>query len=124
MKRVAQLDKLGCWIACVAMASGKPYREVRGRASSVTYASSKKIKDCLKMHGVKAAQRFRPLRSKSYRTLQCVAVLKVNLRADGNWHWVMWDGEKILDPERGTPGRYKAISYLQVSSRTADRGSK
>lgn len=123
MRHVAQLDKNGCGVACVAMLVGITYRESRrlmfgSETPSRTYTAT--LRNALRHHRIRTASRLVPLRTRSHEALRHDAILKVNVARDGDrWHWIVWDAarHKLLDPlkrSKWKPKRVRAVSFLKV----------
>lgn len=122
MRLIKQWDELGCGLACVAMASGQTYREIRSFAfpdGEVEYTSMRQIRDIMSAYGVSLGNRLIPFRTRRPTDLDFDALLKVNARQDGKfWHWVIWDykRQKILDPRRPPYKRLRFVSYTKIST--------
>ena len=122
MKRVIQVDDLGCGIACVAMLTCRPYDEIRGlmfRNAAVERTKASDLKGALQHYGMNPGYRTIPLKSPKVTDLDlgCDAILKSKWTfADSNWHWVVWDAmhKCILDPRCPPYPRYLLCSYLKV----------
>jgi len=109
MKRVRQVDEAGCGIACVAMVTGKTYLQAkRYFEESVFQPKDKKphtrhyqLRRALRKLGI--ATENRPFRH--WRSIETNAIVPINRRRDGGWHWVVFvrEGNRpyILDPAPG-----------------------
>lgn len=120
MQLVHQVDRIGCGIACVAMLTGTTYARVRSEmfgAGPVDYTDVSDLQTVLRKLGYRPAERLVRTSRKPVH-LKENAIVKVNRRSDGSWHWVVWDARraKILDPK--TPpyseARLRFCSYLIV----------
>lgn len=109
LRRVAQRngDAGDCGLACVAMVSRKPYEEVlqafrklpgKSRTSSF-YTGHRHLEMILKILGC-TTQR---IRFTSWHEIEHHAIVKVNLKKNGNWHWVIFDAGRpyraVHDPK-------------------------
>ena len=121
VRRIVQRDKTGCGVACVAMVVGASYAIVRGVMAddrSTIYANTKDVVKALRHFGADLPRdRLVVLRGRNFRRLEYDAILKVNVRKDGHWHWVVWDAKKqrVLDPKRRPYRTIRATSYLPVN---------
>jgi hypothetical protein len=107
MRRVSQLDKDGCGIACVAMIAGVSYREAQNRMfpdGKVTTTMPDAIRKAMKLYKIACTKTQRG----NYRRLGQNAILRTRRRADGDWHWLVWDAcrKDFIDPEKCTDDRY------------------
>lgn len=104
---IPQKHSTGCGIACVAMVSGVSYR----RALKATFPHGIKkdyltgyadLKRGIAALGGKHAPRAHNAPS-SWGRIECTSIVRVNERANGNWHWVVFDAEQrvLLDPGPG-----------------------
>ena len=109
MKRVKQEDEAGCGIACVAMVTGKKYRQTKRffleriflPADRKPHTRHYQLRRALAIFGIKTEKRpFRRLR-----LIDTDAIVPINRRRDGGWHWVVFvrEGNRpyILDPAPG-----------------------
>jgi hypothetical protein len=121
MHLIKQCDKLGCGLACAAMAAGRTYREIRSFAfpdGEVVYTSMKQLREIMEAHGVSLSERLIPFQSRRPTDLEFDALLKVNTRQNGRfWHWVIWDygQQKILDPRKPPYKRLRFVSFAKLS---------
>ncbi|MGE0093766.1 MAG: cysteine peptidase family C39 domain-containing protein [Alphaproteobacteria bacterium] len=122
MRQIWQLDENGCGIACIAMLAGIGYRQAKrelyagtSRRTS-TFTDTRDLRRVLKRFGFKTSGHLRSLRGRQLIDLRSDAILKVNPRPDGSWHWVIWDAtrKRILDPKGPRRGPYRYSSYLLV----------
>jgi len=102
------------------MVVGASYAVVRtvmaGERSTIN-ADTKDVVRALRGFGVELPRNHLvALRGRDFRTLDHDAILKVNVRKDGHWHWVVWDAEnrRVLDPKRRPYRKIRATSYLPV----------
>jgi hypothetical protein len=72
------------------------------------------VRDALIKLGRKPGLGLRQLRGRPYRKLTEVALLKVDVKGS-RWHWVVWDGQRVFDPERPERKRYSVSSFLLVT---------
>ena len=116
MKRIIQKTAEDCGAACVAMLAGvslkQAYQAVYGdQPGGLTH--TRDLRDALIRLGKRPAARLRAVPKGGYRDIEGCALLKVNPRGI-EWHWVVWDGKRIIDPGDPPYKRYRAISYLAV----------
>jgi hypothetical protein len=120
VRRVPQLDKTGCGVACVASVAGVSYAKARRLmfgSSPGSYTDTGDLRSALRKHGVKVGPRLIPLRTRSYFDLAHHAILKVNVkRSSGYWHWVVWDAvrRRLIDPRQPPYKRLRAVSFLKI----------
>lgn len=121
MKRIKQLNKSGCGVACVAMIVGTTYAKALtvifgDRHRKYHYTNTGDLRRALAQFGYLASPRLMPLRGRPFMELTEHAILKVNRHKHG-WHWVVWDAERrqILDPHAKASGTYQAVSFLSVT---------
>lgn len=117
VKRVIQKTAEDCGAACVAMLAGvslkKAYNAVYAEVSGgLTY--TRHLRDALRRLGRRPASRLRPLGTRRYQDIKGCALLKVNPRGN-EWHWVVWDGKRIIDPGEPPYKRYRVVSFLAVN---------
>lgn len=127
MRMIKQVHPIGCGIACVAMLLGKSYTFARRELfpdGVVDYTDIGELKSALNKNGMMPASRMVSYRRRPLH-LSDDAILKVNVRSDGSWHWVVWDSKrkKILDPKVPpyTESRLRFHSYLVVKMNTKRR---
>lgn len=121
MKRIEQVDELGCGIACIAMLAGVSYSHARKTMfgqKEVESTYTRHLRKALRKYGLLSASRLRPLKTKTYHDLPHDAILKANVKNNGKeWHWLVWDAsaKRPLDPYRSrlTP-RPRVVSFLEV----------
>ena len=105
-----------CGIACVAMVVPAPYGKVKElfdrfglrkeKNGEVTYYSEHRhLIRVLRRLGKKSIQKRTFTRMRS---IDGQAIVKVNVRKDGHWHWIVFDGLRrkpaVLNPDRETTG--------------------
>jgi ABC-type bacteriocin/lantibiotic exporter with double-glycine peptidase domain len=119
MKRVRQLNRNGCGVACVAMAAGVSYTAARiaifGNDNPHDHrTTSMDLRRGLRALGVHCAERQLPMRV-HHTHLSASAILKANVTRSGHWHWVIWDHhrQRILDPAKLT-SRPRVVAYLRL----------
>ena len=117
LNRVAQRDweRGDCGLACVAAIADKKYetlladfRALPGKARvEYFFTRHKDLQALLLKHGYETERR----RFRSWRKITGHAIVKVNLKNDKNWHWVVHDGGRqqqvAHDPK---PGKRKLIT--------------
>ena len=116
MRRIIQRTAEDCGAACVAMLAGVPlkkaYKAVYGdQSGGLTH--TRDLREALLRLGKRPAARLRPIPKGRYRDIEGCALLKVNPRGN-EWHWVVWDGKRIIDPGDPPYQRFRAVSFLAV----------
>lgn len=105
MRKVMQGHKRGCGVACVAMVVGLSYwqtfhefpLDVQDRISrDIKGTTTGDLRKVLAAFGHKIPARRTP--TKKWPKEPCIAA--VDVKRNGNWHWVIWTGRRILDPAR------------------------
>ena len=119
IRRIRQRDweHGDCGLACVAMVTGRPYEEVVAQFRNLPGKSTTKnlctghshliqMLHALKFHADK-------VRFKSWahmKELKNHAIVKVNLKSSGEWHWVVYDaGRRYRAVHDPAPGKRKVI---------------
>ena len=116
LRRVHQRDweHGDCGIACVAMVANVPYevalnafRKIDGKESTKSlYTNHQHIEQMLSNLGKKTTR----IRFKSWHEIKLHAVVKVNPKKSGGWHWVVYDAGRaspaVHDPK---PGKRKIV---------------
>ena len=117
LRRIAQRDweNGDCGVACVAMVTRRRYssalkafRRLPQKAGSPKfYTFHKDLETMLRaLKHRSERQRFR-----SWRNIDQHAIVKVNVRANGNWHWVVFDaGRSIATVHDPKPGKNYLIT--------------
>ena len=120
LRRVLQRGDKDCGVACVAMLANRSYTDACGLVHPDRRTKTKELSDALTSLGLECGRRLKPLGKKSYRDLECDAVLKVWPRKDRSWHWVVWDArrKRVLDPWEPPYMHIHATSYLPVTRLT------
>lgn len=138
MKRIVQKDRSGCGIACIAMVTGKSYKDVKNLALEKNYRKREHIKMVKASGGdepmftstgdlINLAQEFevtieckRRKKFKLWEDLPDTAILAVNWKKKKNlWHWVVFKRLKsgkqyIVDPHtRCSKSRYTRLSKFK-----------
>jgi len=74
------------------------------------------LRRALKRLGFAVSRRLKPIRGRQLIDLKANAILKVNPKIDGSWHWVVWNSKtrRIMDPEGRRKRPYRYVSYLLV----------
>lgn len=80
------------------------------------YTDATTLRRALTKLRVRVGDRLVPLRGRSYGDPTHDAILKVNARSDGSWHWVVWDAtrSRLIDPRQPPYKRIRAVSFLVV----------
>src|SRR5512135_410729 len=101
MKRVQQksIEHADCGVACVAMLAGCSYRSA---FSAFGFAERQRHFYTWHHHLISALEKLgctvRRKRFRSWNKIDGKAIVAVDHTKSGNWHWVAFDGEAILDP--------------------------
>lgn len=105
LKRVAQASETECGLACVAMVAKVPINRVRkeyatlGKSRTRFYTRHKDLEAILRRLRVRTARRPFP----GWDELERHAIVAVNRRANGCFHWVVFDAGRnkptVLDPK-------------------------
>jgi ABC-type bacteriocin/lantibiotic exporter with double-glycine peptidase domain len=122
MKHVTQENDSGCGVACVAMLANKYYWEARlkilGRSDKAKHRTSvKEIRDGLKEYGLKMGKRH-TFKKETWtsetqkRKFRAILVIRPR-KSTPNWHWVVWDGDRVLDPLLKGDRYENALSYCR-----------
>jgi ABC-type bacteriocin/lantibiotic exporter with double-glycine peptidase domain len=104
-----QEDDAGCGIACVAMVTGKTYRQAkRFFLERIFLPTDRKphtrhyqLRRALRKLGIATEKRL----FRKWRSIETLSVVPINRRSDTGWHWVVFvpNGARpyILDPMPG-----------------------
>ena len=114
MRRVEQKsDKMAdCGVACVALVTNSSYKEAYECLHHLRnddgehYSRHKELSDAIQTLGYFVRQK----RFNSFRAIEGVAIVAVNKRKDGCWHWVVVNHSDpntsyIYDPKPGKKGK-------------------
>lgn len=122
MRLVRQLTPYGCGVACVAIVAGVDYwtacEAIFGAEPPDDHGTETgDLRRGLSRLGVRSAPRLLALAGRPCSDLATDAIVKVNLRQDGWWHWVVWDlhRQRIIDPMKRPYRRHRPISYLAIA---------
>ena len=108
MKRVQQksIEHADCGVACVAMLAGCSYQQA---FKAFGFAENQGEFYTRHHHLISALEKLgcavKRKRFSSWCGIHGQAIVSVNHSQDGCWHWVVFDGEAILDPKPGRTGR-------------------
>jgi len=109
IKRIEQEDDAGCGIACVAMITGKTYRQAKRfflekvflPRERKPHARHYQLRRALRKLGIANEKRV----FRKWRSIENLAIVPISRRLDGGWHWVVFvpNGVRpyILDPAPG-----------------------
>jgi ABC-type bacteriocin/lantibiotic exporter with double-glycine peptidase domain len=120
IKCVRQKDASGCGIACVAIVTGTPYETVKRLMFGDIkrrgfHTETLDLKRALRQLGRKPGARAIPLQGRHLSDLNFQAIVATNRNPAGTrWHWVVWDGKKVLDPRGKASTRLRPFAYLKV----------
>lgn len=125
MKYVKQDDGPTCGVACYAMITGltfkKALKKIKKRMNKHGLKTSDMVKALLAAkYKIVGSKRLRPVGKKSWNDLPSLSLVKI--RPNGcpmhHFHWVIWNGKKIYDPDLGVkmPNEYpdSPISFLEI----------
>ena len=110
IRRVQQEDENGCGIACVAMVSGKLYRQTKMFFLERVFLPKERkphtrhyqLRRALRKLGIPNEKRM----FRNWRSIENLSIVPINRRSDTGWHWVVFvpsgDRPYILNP---TPGK-------------------
>jgi ABC-type bacteriocin/lantibiotic exporter with double-glycine peptidase domain len=105
--RVEQKDDTGCGIACVAMITGKTYRQAKRFFQERVFLPTERkphtrhyqLRRALEKLGISTEKRL----FRKWRSIENLSIVPISRRADTGWHWVVFvpNGVRpyILDPE-------------------------
>ena len=121
MKLIRQETDWGCGQACVATLAGVDFDSACVVTAKFEATTASDLRNALRWLGWTVAPRIRRLPRASRPPTQSIVFLQEHGRR-GVGHWVVWDGERVLDPDRGIfelrdyrHWRY-ATRYLPVTS--------
>jgi hypothetical protein len=133
MRFVPQIDRTkGCGPACIAMLAGQRFSRMPKKAYeqavelmfgsgdlTVSRTQWTDLRQALGKLGIAHADRIQ--RRPSWEGISTVSIVKCGVTADGNWHWVVFDGVAgiLYDPMHEKPvkpnGRHrKPVSHLSI----------
>lgn len=102
MKRIQQksMEHADCGVACVAMLAGCSYQQAFdafgfAKNQGEFYTRHHHLISALEKLGCAVKRK----RFSSWRGIKGAAIVAVNHKKDGCWHWVAFDGKAILDPK-------------------------
>lgn len=109
MERVRQrsVKHADCGVACIAMLAGCSYKQALdalefSEGTKEFYTWHTDLFNALGKLGCSVKKR----KFVSWREIEGCAIVAVNHNRDGRyWHWVVFDGEAILDPKPSRPER-------------------
>jgi ABC-type bacteriocin/lantibiotic exporter with double-glycine peptidase domain len=108
MKRVQQqsIAQADCGVACVAMLAGCSYQHA---FDVFSFSKDQSQFHTRHHHLISALEKLGCVVKRkqfcSWRAIRGRAIVAVNHTQNGNWHWVAFDGEAILDPKPGRMSR-------------------
>jgi len=109
IQHVQQGDEKGCGIACVAMVTGKTYRQAKKFFLERVFLPMERKPHTRHNQLRRALQKLRIATEKrvfrNWRSINSLSIVPINRRLDGGWHWVIFvpNGIRpyILDPAPG-----------------------
>ncbi|TPK80389.1 hypothetical protein FJ527_01025 [Mesorhizobium sp. B2-4-18] len=120
MRLVKQSDENGCGVACVAMIADITYSQARKQMFGDRrggYTNTGDLRRALAQLGIQTGPRLvRLKKNQTPAELPFDAILKTNVKQDGEWHWVIWDSgrQKVLDSRVPPYRKYRHRSYLEI----------
>lgn len=119
MRLIRQRNEKDCGVACVAMLAGVSYPNAKKMIFGTETAGlvgASDVRSALEAFGHVPGRSLTPLRGRDYRTLPGPAILKVNPRANGEWHWIVWNGKRVLDPKKKPYllSNLRPVAYMTV----------
>jgi ABC-type bacteriocin/lantibiotic exporter with double-glycine peptidase domain len=117
-KLIKQQKPYDCAVACIAMATGKPYDDIQKRHFHQ--------KVDLRKDGLFDSEIIATLRHEGmdvsvgkYNGSPCIMTVP-SLNFAKSWHVVYWDGDQILDPQNGRKGKKYYDNFNQLSKKILD----
>lgn len=116
LKRVRQRYRSDCGVACVAMVAQVKYQQafdVFGFTEEDRfYTRHKHLMEALEKLGCEVQRKM----FRSWEDIPGHAILPVNRRCEGkHFHWVVYDGKAVLDPNPQRPAREKSFKRYRAS---------
>jgi hypothetical protein len=129
MKRVAQRTTTDCGIAAVAMVARTSYRQAKAAFPPFKGRGFRTSRDsvgmALRKFGLAITKGRRRISTRTAKIdLDVDALLLVDHRPDGDFHWIVWDcrSRRVLDPATSHPSdRYKTIAAYRVRPTAGSR---
>jgi hypothetical protein len=118
MRLIRARENYDCGVACTAMLAGVPYDEARravfGTRKGDRRTQIRDLRAGLAQFGLCLARRSVSLAGRKIETIKSDALVKTNVRSNGDWHWVVWDErrKRVLDPSRPPYRRLRPHSYV------------
>ena len=114
IKRIEQEDEAGCGIACVAMITGRTYRQTKMFFLERVFLPKERKPHARHYQLRRALRKLRIASEKrlfrKWRSIESLSIVPINRRSDTGWHWVVFvpNGVRpyILDPAPGKGRRY------------------
>lgn len=117
IRRVRQRKGSDCGVSCVAMVAGVSYQKAFNafgfmKGQKTFYTSHKKLEEALSKLGCEVQRR----RFVSWDDISGCAILPVNHRCKRlNFHWIVFNGTDVLDPNPKRPSRQKYFVRYRAS---------
>ena len=132
IRRVVQVDSTGCGIACVAMITGKFYKDIKQVGLENDIFSTKKAlytdtADIVKMLKILGIPTEKGRKVSNWDTIKSISIVGINYRESSDtWHWevyipneeegyVLDPNKKIKNDKRTDFSRMKLRSYIPVN---------
>jgi|SRR3989338_2155404 len=117
IRRVWQRYKSDCGVACVAMIAGVSYEQAFeafcfSEEAKKFYTSRGQLIEALEELGFTMHWKM----FRSWEEVPGCAIVPVNHRCNRkNFHWVVYDGKAVFDPNPNRPGRQKSFRRYRAS---------
>lgn len=118
IRLVPQRYSTDCGVACVAMIAGVSYQEAFDAIGFTAerkqfYTTHTCVTNALRRLGISVKRR----KFRSWQEISGPAIVPVNHRSSGQFfHWVVFDGRRILDPKQTKCLRYRASGFCLLLS--------
>ena len=99
IRRIQQEDERGCGIACVAMVSGKSYRQTKLFFLERVFLPKERKPHARHYQLRRALRKLRIATEKrlfrKWRSIENLAIVPINRRSDTGWHWVVFVPDRV-----------------------------
>lgn len=117
IRRVRQRTRSDCGVACVAMIAGVSYQQAFdvfcfSDRKKAFYTGHSHLVDALESLGCEVQRNW----FRSWEEIPGCAIVPVNHRCDRkNYHWVVYDGKAVRDPNPKRPARQRDFKRYRAS---------
>lgn len=117
IRRVRQRKRSDCGVACVAMIAGVSYQEAFDvfcfdDGEKYFYTRHSHLVEALESLGCEVQRKW----FSSWQDVAGRAIIPVNHRCNRrNFHWIVYDGKTVLDPNPERPSREKRLARYRAS---------